>query len=167
MNSVKNAVVLLVLSLLISACSSMMSKPTREAYAGPDNITTVEKAMLVGLWNGRSLNPIEGESAQFTVNYLANGQVVTLLDNAAQSSALGNMKFEVSGTWQVQGEQLVQQAGSVREVSGSKMGGLMAGLMNGMKKEMSGTANVYEATEQRVVLVSDDGQALELTRAAN
>ena len=68
------------------------------------------------------------------------------------------------GTWTVQGDTIATQLESVREVSGNTLGGLMARMMSGMREKMSGSANVYEATPNRLVIVSDDGQAQELTR---
>ena len=68
------------------------------------------------------------------------------------------------GTWQVEGDLIRVQLESIKETSGNALGGMMATFMSGMKDRMNGTANVYEASANRVVLVGTDGGAVELTR---
>jgi len=54
---------------------------------------------------------------------------------------------------------------SIRETSGNPAAKLMIPLLNAMKKTSTGTANIIEASANRVVLVATEGgQAQELTR---
>ena len=62
-------------------------------------------------------------------------------------------------------ETVTQTLETIEETSGSQLGALMQPLLSGMKKRATGSANVYEATADRVILDStENGQAQEYTR---
>ncbi len=143
----------------IAACTP----PPRTSYTGSDTVNAVSKNMLIGHWKLRILNPIEGEQLNSAdIHYLSNGNVI--LNSQSSSSGMA-MTLEVSGTWSVQGDVVIQTMKSIKETSGNKMAAIMLPFMNTMKSRMSGSANVYSASAERVVLVSNtEGQAQELTR---
>lgn len=165
MRTFNSLVISALLMIFVAGCASM-SQPNRPAYSGLDGVGMVNGNMLVGTWNGRILNPIEGEQGmEFTIEYRGDG---TATSNSKMKDIsggmMGAMEFEVTGTWKVDGDKIIQEAQEVREVSGNKLGGMVASMMGGMKKNMTGTANVYEASADRIVFVADEGQAQELTR---
>jgi hypothetical protein len=151
--------------ILSSSCASM-SQPKRSAYAGPDNIGAIKPEMLIGNWRHRQLNPIQGEDTQeVTSTYKANGTaVMNVKPKVAADNPMENIAMEMTGTWSIEGENIIMRLESMRETSGNKIASFMTGILGNMKKKLSGTANIYEASANRIVLVSTDGQAQELTR---
>lgn len=151
----------LALTALVAGCASSGPAESAPPYTGKDQVGAVSKSMIVGKWSGRVLNPVSGQTTNnFTATFSQDGKTVYTVDG--QSGM--NLKFQMIGTWTVQGENLATQLESVRELSGNPLGGMMARMMSGMRERMSGSANVYEATANRLVIVSDNGQAQELTR---
>jgi hypothetical protein len=119
--------------------------------------------MLVGSWSVRILNPLEGEEAnQVTAKYNADGSVV--VDSVSTEVGM-QMSLRMIGRWSVDGDRITQTLESIEETSGKPINALMRPFMGRLKSRASGTANIYEASANRVVLVSDEsGQAQELTR---
>lgn len=154
---------LIIAAALMFGCATSGSSK-RPAYTGTDSVSTIDPDMLIGIWNTRILNPVKGEES-------ANGAVVeyredgTVLVNSEFDSGMGIMQMEVSGTWSINGEVIEQKATDVREKSGNAMGALVKVFKGTMLKNANATLNVYEATGERLVIVSDSGQAQELTRA--
>ena len=147
-------------TVAVAGCST--TPPPRTAYDGPDRVTTVQPAMLIGSWDVRILNPIPGEkNQQVTAKYNADGSVVV---NSVSTEVGMQMSFRMIGRWSVNGDQITQTLESMEETSGKPINALIRPFVGSMKSRASGTANVYEASSDRVVLVSEHGQAQELTR---
>ncbi|MCB1756373.1 MAG: hypothetical protein KDJ38_12675 [Gammaproteobacteria bacterium] len=164
MKTMKNGAVLILVVLLLAACASL-SPPKRAAYTGQDQVGAVDANMLIGSWNGEILNPIEGEQdTVYKIEYRADGTVTSYSRTKDSSGVMGPMEFEITGTWKVDGELVTQTAEEIREVSGNKLAAMVASMMGSMKEKMTGTANIYEASADRIVLVADEGQAQALTR---
>ncbi len=118
--------------------------------------------MIIGNWSGRVLNPVQGQPTNnFTATFSQDGKTVYNVDNGQSGM---NLKFQMIGTWTVEGDLITTQLDSINEVSGNALGGLMAKMMSSMRDRMSGSANVYEASANRLVLVGKEGQAQEFTR---
>lgn len=109
------------------------------------------------------LNPLEGEPAQGgIVEYRPDGTVFAQHSNDVSGL---DMQIEMDGTWSIEGEMVRATMESIRETSGNPAAKIMIPLLNSMKKTNTGTANILEASENRLVLVATDGgQAQELTR---
>ncbi len=150
-------------ALLLTAAACATKAPVRSTYSGADNVGAVTKDMLLGNWSVRVLNPIEGEDSGVTnASYNADGTVVMNANPSAQGM---DMKLRMTGSWAVNGDVVTQTLESIEETSGSQLGALLKPFLSGMKNNATGSANIYEASADRVVLVStDDGQALEYTR---
>lgn len=150
----------LAMAVALSSCST--TPPARTPYTGADKVQAVSQDMLLGRWNVKVLNPIEGEEVNSAIaHYREDGTVVI----EATTNTGVELKMEMDGTWQVQGNTVVQQLTEIRETGGDPVAKLMMPLMNAFKDRMGGTADIYEATANRVVLVSaESGQAQELTR---
>lgn len=155
-----NIIAVIFITSIIAAC---VTQPPRAPYTGSDTVGAISKNMLIGHWKIRILNPIEGEQLDSAdIHYRDDG---TLLLNSQSSSSGMDMALEISGTWSIQGDLVNQKMESIRETSDNKIAAMMIPLMNSMKSRMSGSANVYSASADRVVLVSSTGgQAQELTR---
>ena len=150
--------------IFISGCATM-SQPKRTVYTGADNVGTVTPEMLIGNWNVKLLNPIEGETVSgVKANYGADGTVVMNVTPQSSASPMGTIALEMVGAWSIEGDNVAVQLKSMKETSGNKMASMIVGMMGNMKEKMGGKANIYEASSDRVVLVSDEGQAQELTR---
>lgn len=150
------------LALGLAGCAAMGPPPPPPPYTGADNVGAVQKSMIVGNWRGRILNPREGTpSTPYDVTYAQDGSTVYKINDSRSGM---NLQMQMLGTWQVEGDLVRVTLESIKETSGNALGGMMATFMSGMKDRMTGTANVYEASANRVVLVGTDGQAVELTR---
>jgi len=150
--------------LLINGCASM-SQPKRTAYTGSDNVGSVTPEMLIGNWNVKLLNPTEGETVTgVKSHYKSDGTVVMNVTPQSPASPMGTVALEMMGTWSIEGDNVAVQLTSMKETSGNKMASMIVGMMGNMKEKMGGKANIYEASSNRVVLVSDEGHAQELTR---
>ena len=149
------------LALTVAACAT--KPPARTPYAGPDNVGPVSADMLLGNWSVKVLNPIEGEENGATsASYNADGTVVMNTDPSTEGM---EMTLRMTGSWEVSGDTVTQTLETIEETSVSQLGALLQPLLSGMKKRATGSANVHEATADRVILVStENGQALEYTR---
>ena len=148
----------------LAACAtpSEPPPPAPVTYAGADNVGAIDAAMITGNWTARILNPAYGsEPSPYEISYAPDGSMTYTMDDT--QSGL-KMKLRGEGTWQVRGEEVVAQIESVKDISGSAISGLIARMMTSMKDRMTGSANVYEASADRVVMVGQDGVAVELTR---
>lgn len=154
--------VVLSATLALSACMSM-GEPKREAYTGQDQVGTLSKEMFIGDWEVTILNPLDGEQqkVQPIVHYSADG---SLTMDAAFDSGMGNVELEVIGNWTIEGDTVKQVATDVREKTESSVG-MMIKLFKGMMlKNSNAVLNVYEASANRLLVVSDEGQAQEFNR---
>lgn len=158
------AITATVLTVLLSACSttSMNSAPKIDPYTGKDNVGAVNDSMFVGQWTVRQLNPPAGVPQSDSLATISqDGSIVVISDS---SSSGVNLKLQMTGTWQASGNVLKTQMESIEEISGNPMGGLLVKMMSSMTKDMSGEAEVYEATKNRFVVVGKEGVAVEYTR---
>lgn len=150
----------LVTAVVLAGCGT--TPPPRPDYNGADSVAGVSEQMFVGQWQGRVLNPIEGESTEpFQVAYNEDSSVVMNFKDT--QSGLG-LEIEGIGTWSIDGETVIVQMESFTETSGSKLGILVSKFASLMKDKATGTMNIYEASADRLVIVSDDGHAQELVR---
>ena len=156
----------LVLSMTVSACVAL-TPPDRPVYTGPDVVSSIDASQLVGSWVTRELNPFPGEDVQqeSTIEYRDDGSLRGLLIPKTEgATVLGEMKFEITGNWQVDGDTLIHTNIEVNSTSDNAMGAMISQMMNSSARNIAGTANVYEATADRIVMVGEDGAAIEYRR---
>ena len=152
------------LCLLITVASGCAtSPPKRTPYGGVDNVDTVDAAGLIGTWNMRVLNPVEGEeSAMASITLNPDG---TTSGTSRVNAAGQEMTIEMTGTWSVDGEYLVTTLQSTEETSGNALAQLAQGLMSAMAKNRTSRGDVFELSANRIVIVDiDTRQAQEWTR---
>ena len=161
------ALTAILLCSTLTACS--FSSPPRPEYTGGDYVGAVEPEMLIGTWDYKVLNPVEGEpQADVVMTFNPDGTVTSVSDMPAQEGVpMSAMTLEVSGTWRIDGEYVITTTEDVKETSGNKLAGMMASMGKGYAAGLEGRIDVYEANSSRLVLVSEnDGERIagELTR---
>lgn len=156
---------LVICSVIASGCASL-TPPERPAYTGSDLITSADAEQFIGTWVVNDLNPYPNAEPQSTIiEYLADGTVTALVEPMGESAdALGNMKFNMSGNWQLNGDQMSHSNIEISTSADNQMGALISKLVNNSTKGIAGEANVYELTANRIVMVGSDGAAMEYLR---
>ncbi len=151
-------------SIALGSCASF-SPPERPSYTGPDTISQVAPAQLVGQWTVTELNPVPNtESQSTTIEYREDGTVLGTIAPTTQSTdALGNLSFQLSGQWTVEGDRVRHSQMEVNSTSDSAVGAMVSRLLNNTKG-ISGQADIYELSENRMVMVGTDGAAMEYIR---
>lgn len=158
-------ITLVACSVLITSCASL-TPPVRPDYTGSDSVESADPAQFVGKWVVTSLNPYPNEEPQNTViEYLADGTVVGFIEPKGEGAdVLGNMKFQMSGNWQVNGDLISHSNIEMSSTADSQMGALISKIVNNSSKGIAGKANVYELSANRIVMVGTDGAAMEYVR---
>ncbi len=150
-------------SLCVLSAGCSMTPPTRTPYAGADSVGQISPEMLVGSWDVRVLNPLEGEEGNRTdVRYNSDGTVVM---NSSSNNEGMPLAMRMTGRWRIEGDMVMLTMESIEETSGSAMASFLMPILNSYKDRANGSANVYESGADRLVMVTTEGgQAQELTR---
>lgn len=153
-------------AIFLIGCATTPAKP-RERYAGVDAIDTLPPQMVTGKWQVRILNQTEDERESWQNTEM---QSVTIFNedgtmlNITKSGPMG-LELHTSGKWSLSESLLTSAATSTENKSTNPLGAIAAGFLNSFKDNMSGTANVYEASESRLLVVNEEqGVALEYLR---
>ena len=163
MNPSPLAALLLSASIGVLASGCSLTPPPRTPYAGADTVGEINSDMLLGSWNVRVLNPLEGEeNNQSDMRFNSDG---TMVMNSSINNEGMPFAMRMTGRWSVAADLVTMAVESVEETSGSPMAGFLAPMLDSYKDRMVGSANVYEASANRIVLVTGEGDmAQELTR---
>ncbi|MFK8079919.1 MAG: hypothetical protein AB8B97_06525 [Granulosicoccus sp.] len=156
--------ILLLCTVLATGCSSLKT-PVRPDYPGADSVSTADAAQLVGVWSVSDLNPYPGNEPQTTtIEYRDDGTVTGLVVPKGDGmEALGNLEFELTGNWVLDGDVLSHENMTMKSTNGNAMGGLLSKIVNS-RPAVSGQANIYELSDTRIVMVGSDGAAMEYVR---
>ena len=151
---------------LASGCS--LTPPERPAYDGPDLVgSDVDPSSLVGVWRVTSLNPYPDQGEQETViEYRADGTVVGEIDpsNDESMAVLGDTQFRMTGEWAVADGSVTHENVEMEALSENTFAQLMANMVNGLKRDLGGTADILELESDRIVMLGDDGGAMRYDR---
>lgn len=155
---------LLISSITLTACATL-TPPVRPDYKGADIVQNAKPAQLLGVWTVTELNPYpETESQDTTIEYRADGSVQGLIIPQGQSAkALGEMSFKLSGQWTLNGDTVTHENMQMESTEDNLMGSMISQLMRN-QNGLSGQANIYELSANRIVLVGSDGAAMEYRR---
>ncbi len=155
---------LLAAVLAISGCASM-SPPVRPDYTGADSVSSADASQLLGSWRINPLNPYpDAEPQETTVEYMADGTVLGETVPGGESAALlGDTRFQFRGTWSLDGDTVVHKDVQMSTTGGNAMASMMARMISS-RQNISGSANIYELSANRIVMVGDDGNATEYVR---
>ena len=155
---------LLAATLAISGCASM-SPPVLPEYTGADSVSTAESSQLVGSWSVSQLNPYpDAEPQETTITYMADGTVLgETIPQGESAAVLGNTRFQFRGTWSLEGDSVVHKDIKMTSTGGNAMAAMMTKMI-GSRQDISGSANIYEMSADRIVMVGEDGSASEYVR---
>jgi len=155
---------LLLTTILVTACSSLKA-PERPVYTGLDNVDNANPSDLVGTWTVRELNPYSGsEPSTTTIEYREDGTVIGIITPEGEGiEALGKMEFELTGNWTLTDDILSHQDMVMNSTNDNAMGSILSNIVNS-RPAISGEANIYELSEDRIVMVGNDGAAMEYLR---
>ena len=169
-------------SLILAGCASTggpaPSAPPRLAVAVPDQVGTVDRALLVGNWSCRELNPYPGRPAtevQVSFNPDGTGHNSAVVDTSQDGNPLGGrIALDFTYSWQVQGERVVATGvqSSLHALDGNPATGMMAGLsqfvINHFSNQLKpGTLDPLKLDRQELILRNadvQDGPVLDCTR---
>jgi len=153
----------LLLSLGLAACAS--SPPKRTPYSGPDNVGAADPSALIGIWSGRVLNPIEGENEDIESAVYSYAQDGSWTAKVVSNGNRG-FPFEMRGVgvWSAEGDMYNIQVQDVEFISDNPAMKLMSKILSKQFRKQSGNSNPYEISANRIVMVSEHQQAIELTR---
>ncbi len=155
---------LLAVTFALSSCATT-SQPERPDYTGPDNVQTATGDQLVGKWAVTDLNPYPGSPAQTTlIEYRPDGTVTGAVSPEGEGlEALGNLEFELEGNWVLQADTVTHQNITMNSTREDALGSLVSKLVNS-QQGISGQANIFELSDNRIVMVGNDGTAMEYIR---
>ncbi|MFK7857978.1 MAG: hypothetical protein AB8B64_04130 [Granulosicoccus sp.] len=157
-------IALLLSTLLLAGCSSLKA-PVRPDYAGADSVNTANPAQLVGKWSVSDLNPYPNSEPQTTsIEYREDGTVTGIIIPKGEGmAALGNLEFELTGNWTLENDVVSHQNMKMNSTNDNALGGLVSKIVNS-RPAISGQANIYELSDNRIVMVGTDGAAMEYVR---
>ncbi len=158
--------VLVATTITLTSCASL-TPPVRPAYTGADSVNTATQSQLVGVWTINNLNPYpDSEPQRTTIEYQADGSMLSqVIPEGESAKRLGNMTFEITGNWRLEGDVITHENMEMNVITDddNKMMNML-GNMFGKKNGLSGQANIYELSADRIVMVSSDGEAMEYVR---
>lgn len=152
--------------LFLQACAvPAAKKPT--PYNGPDTVGTFTADDIVGTWR-MTLLSVEKTPDDPVALVTINADGTAVATTTPPEGAEINFAFESSGTWEIAGDQLKTAMTEMREVSGNRAAAFIGGFASRFisKDQLSGTANPYVLTAERMVLVDDEGYALQYDRVS-
>jgi len=156
----------LIICVVVTTGCASLQPPVRPDYTGSDTVDKAEPGQFIGKWAVTDLNPYpDAEPQKTTIEYLADGTVIGLVEPQGEgASALGNMKFQMSGNWQLDGDLISHSNIEMSTSADNQMGALISKLVNNSSKGIAGQANIYELSANRIVMVGTDGAAMEYIR---
>lgn len=154
----------LAICIFATSCVSL-KPPARPAYTGADTVNTATASQLLGAWAVRSLNPFPNEEPQeTTIEYKEGGTVIgTLIPQGESVAVLGDIQFELTGNWILEGDQVIHSDIQMNANSENPMAAILSNAINN-SEGIAGEGNIYELSANRMVIVGTDGSAMEYRR---
>ena len=153
-------------ALAVGGCASL-TPPERPAWEGSDQVGEVDPASLIGTWEVTPLNPLPDQPEQQTViEYRDDGTVLARVDPGEESRALlgEDARFEMTADWSLTDGIVRHENVEMEVVSDSALARLMSAMVNGVKRDLGGTADIQELDADRIVMLGEDGAAMEYLR---
>ena len=153
------------ITFVLTACATS-SGPSVPPYTGTDQVSDVSADAFIGNWYLTIINPRDGqETNPTTVTYSADGAFTGTISPTGQSaSVLGDDTLNMTGTWSTANGLLRHENVEMSSSGNNELASFMASMMNGLSRDVGGTANVYELSAQHMVLVGEDGVATRYDR---
>jgi len=154
-------------ALLGTGCATL-APPERPAYTGTDNISSAEANQLVGVWRVKALNPYPDAPSQTTIiEYHADGRVGGKIqmnnDDPNRTDPFADMQFDIQGQWVLNIDTITHKDIQMISTTDNAMSAMIANIIN-QQRGISGQANIYELSSDRIVMVGNDGTAMEYSR---
>lgn len=159
-----NAILLSLSIIMLTGCAAL-APPERPAYTGTDSVTNAQAEQLVGNWSVTQLNPFPDSPPQNVfIEYFADGNVKGQLTiTGEQVQAVGDMEFELTGQWILNGDVVTHQNIQMNSTRTDTLGSIISQMVNS-QQGISGRANIYELSKNRIVMLGSDGAAMEYIR---
>lgn len=155
--------VLIFVAACLSSCISV-STPTRPAYDGIDSVSSALASQFVGAWRVTDINPSPNATPQETIiEYKSNGKVVGQVKTNA-SQAAQNLTYQLTGNWTLEGDTITHSNIRMTSKSDDRVAQLLSAMINSSNQQLGGQANVYQLSDNRIVMVGTDGAAMEYVR---
>jgi len=136
--------------------------PKRPAFEAQDQVQQFDASDIVGEWDVTILNALEGEQVSSVVyTYEADGR---WLSTVKQNASGLDLLAEGVGRWEAREEELFITMDDVQIISDNPLVKMMSGMMKGFIEKSAGSVNPYEITDNRMVWLTEHGQALQLDR---
>ena len=164
--------------LLLAGCvdggsggGSQHETAKRPPVSVPDQVTTVNRSLVLGTWTCRELNPypqVPTQTSQITYN--ADGTFAST-GQSAPHPPFGAMTIKATGRWSVEGEHLVTSGvkteASSQDAFTNVMAGIGTSIANTFMAQKEGSANVLKLTRTELVYTPigvDDPPVISCTR---
>ena len=157
---------LLATVLALVGCASL-APPERPPWEGPDLVDRFEPDRLVGVWRVTPLNPYPEQPAQDTVmEYRPDGTVTADIDTASdeEMAALGDIRFRMNAHWSVADGRVLHEDVTMESIGDNQFARLMTSMINGMKRDLGGEADLRELEADHMVMLGSDGSATRYDR---
>ena len=166
LSSTSKVILAVVLTAIVSGCTSLTGG-TRPTYEGSDQVGAVDISQLVGTWQSETLNPRETDppiEQRFTIS--ADGAISGIATADLTEKDLDLVVYDVTGTWVVDGEFINQTIVSAEQVSGTPFAAFGVSLSMGLFEGRTIPNNVYEISEDQLILVDELDVARRFTRVS-
>jgi hypothetical protein len=156
--------------LAVAGCaggSGSSSGPMRPAVSVADEVSAIDRSLLIGRWACRELNPYPGRPPITATMELAadgGGHNSGVVDMAQQGGPMpGRMAMDFAYRWKVEGDRLVvsDMQSNIRAADENATSGMMAGIAQFAMRTFGNqaqpaTSNVLKLDSQELVLRSAD-----------
>lgn len=148
----------------IQACAIPAAEKPKP-YTGTDTVGTFTASDIVGTWRMTPLSTTTGPDNPVAIITIKPDGTAVASTRPPEGAEI-NFEFESSGTWEIVGDRLSTAMSSMREVSGNQAAAFIGSVVSGFisKDQLSGNANPYVLTAERMVLVAENGYALQYDR---
>lgn len=150
--------------ITVTGCVSI-TPPSRPEYTGTDNIDQVQASQLIGRWSATELNPLPNTNPQTTfIDYNSDGTVSGIVPSSTDAPAsIDNLELRLSGNWALQADVVEHRNIVIHSTDDSELGLLLNQVLQS-QASISSRANIYEVSAERIVMVGEDGKAVEYLR---
>ena len=151
--------------LSASGCVSL-TPPERPAWQGTDQVGDVPPESLVGVWRVRELNPYpDAEPQDVTIEYRDDGTVSgRIVPRGPSANAFGDIAFQMNGQWKVDAGIVSHSDVEMETIGDNAFARMMSGVVNGLERDLGGSADIQELGADRIVMLGTDGGAMEYLR---
>lgn len=159
---------ILIVLILSSLGACALSPPQRPAVAVPDEVTSIDRALLTGGWSCREMNPLPGGlpiTQELTFNADSTLRSVAFVPVSQQLPGASDMETVMTGNWSAEGDRIAVRNSTVdvQALDDSSASGPLAVMASSIAKlapqGFQGSADVLRLTDEALILRGDDADA--------